>query len=92
MFKHFFKSTYRSIKRQKFYSFINIAGLSLGLTVSILIMMYINYELSYDRHNENMDRIFRVACEINEPDTGKYEEDAATVTMLEPTLKKSCLK
>lgn len=87
MFKNFLKLTYRNIKRQKVYSLINIAGLALGLTLSILIILYIKYEFSYDRHNKNEDRIYRVICEISEPDTGRREKYAATVTMLEPTLK-----
>jgi len=46
--------------RNKFYSMINIVGLAIGITACILIMLYVQSELSYDRFHEKADRIFRV--------------------------------
>ena len=60
MFKNYLKIALRNIKRNKGYSFINIAGLSVGLTCCILILLYVKYELSYDRYHENADNIYRV--------------------------------
>jgi putative ABC transport system permease protein len=54
------KITLRRIKRQKGYSFINIFGLAIGLTCCILIFLWVQHELSYDRFHENADRIYRV--------------------------------
>ncbi len=60
MFKNYLKIAFRNIKRHKGYSFINIAGLSVGLTCCILILLYVKYELSYDKYHENADNIYRV--------------------------------
>lgn len=54
------KIAFRNLIRQKGYSFINIAGLAIGVTCCILILLYVVDELSYDRYNEKADRIYRV--------------------------------
>ena len=51
---------YRQLQRQRLFSFINILGLSLGITSSLLIYLYINQELSYDHFHSDADRIFRI--------------------------------
>ena len=60
MFKNYFKTTLRNILRHKGYSFINIAGLAIGMACCILLVVYINSELSFDRYHENADRIYRL--------------------------------
>src|SRR5512145_1175230 len=50
----------RSIKRNKGFLLINIAGLAIGLAVSLVLMLFVVTELSYDRHFENKDRIVRL--------------------------------
>ncbi|MDN5211760.1 ABC transporter permease [Fulvivirgaceae bacterium BMA12] len=60
MFKNYFKITWRSLLKQKLYTFINIGGLAVGLTCFILIFLYVQHELSYDRFYENADRIYRI--------------------------------
>jgi len=60
MFSNYLKIALRNIKRQKVYSFINISGLAIGMTCTILILLYVQYELSYDKFHENADRIYRV--------------------------------
>ncbi len=60
MFKSYLKTALRNIKRSKGFSFINIAGLSVGMTCFILIMLFVSYEFSYDRYHENADNIYRV--------------------------------
>jgi len=63
--KNYLKSALRNIKKHKGYAFINIAGLAIGMTCCILIVMYIATELSYDRYHENADRIFRLGFDAN---------------------------
>ncbi|MDH4271590.1 MAG: ABC transporter permease [Candidatus Aminicenantes bacterium] len=63
MFKNYLKTGWRNIKAQKGYSFINIAGLALGMACAILIVFYIHYELSFDRFHKNADRIYRVVVD-----------------------------
>jgi len=60
MFKNYLKITLRNMSRRKFYTFINILGLAIGLACTILIGLFISNELSYDKCHEKYDRIYRV--------------------------------
>ena len=62
MLKNYFKIAWRNITRQKTYSVLNIAGLSIGMACSILILLWVRNELSYDRFHTQSDRIFRLTC------------------------------
>lgn len=59
MFINYLKIAFRSIRKQRFYSAINIFGLAIGLAISLLILLFINDEISYDQHHSNADRIYR---------------------------------
>ena len=59
---NYFKIASRRIKRQKGFSFINIAGLAIGMACAIIILLWVQNELSYDRFHENGDSLFRVAA------------------------------
>jgi putative ABC transport system permease protein len=63
MFQNYLKITFRNLKRHKGYSFINIAGLSVGMACFILILLFSMYEFSYESHHQNADRIYRVNVE-----------------------------
>ena len=60
MFKNYVKIAFRNLFRQKVFSAINIIGLAIGLTCSILLSLWIADELSYDRFHENGDNIYRI--------------------------------
>ncbi len=60
MFKNYFKTAIRNLTRNKVYSFINIVGLSLGLACSMLIILYVKDEVSYDRFHGEVNRIYRI--------------------------------
>jgi putative ABC transport system permease protein len=60
MFQSYLKIALRNIVHQKSYSFINIIGLAIGITCCILILLYVQDELSYDRYHANAGRIYRV--------------------------------
>ncbi|MFC1724461.1 FtsX-like permease family protein [candidate division KSB1 bacterium] len=60
MFSNYLKIAFRNIRKQKGYSFINIFGLSVGLTVSILVLGYIQFEMSFDKYHVNSKNIYRV--------------------------------
>ena len=60
MFRTIFKISFRNILKHKIYSSINVFGLALGFSAFILIGLFIQYELSWDKSNEKYDRIFRV--------------------------------
>ncbi len=59
MIKQNIKQAIRIILKDKFHSILNIIGLALGLCCSILVLLFVQNELSYDRHHENADRIYR---------------------------------
>ena len=63
MIKNYFKIALRNLAKNPGYSFINVFGLALGILAFILILLFINHELSYDAYHENSDRIHRVSRE-----------------------------
>ncbi|MBX3252809.1 MAG: ABC transporter permease [Chitinophagaceae bacterium] len=64
MFRNYFKTAFRNLQRNKIYSFINVMGLSLGLACSMLIILYVKDEVSFDRFHKNGDHIYRVVSKI----------------------------
>jgi len=69
MLKNIFKIAFRNLLKDRFYSFLNIIGLSIGIAASFLILLYIVDELSYDTFHKDSESIFRVAVR------GKFGED-----------------
>lgn len=65
MFKYHMNVTLRNLRRNKGYSIINISGLALAIACCILILLWIQGELRYDRYHEHADRIFRLGTEAN---------------------------
>ncbi len=84
MFKYFIKTTLRNLVKDKYYSAINILGLAVGLTVTILILLFIYDELTYDRHHELHERVYRLESDFVLDN--KYHKFAATQIPLGPTL------
>jgi len=60
MIKNYLKTAWRSIRRNKMYSTLNILGLALGIASCIIIFLVVKYELGYDGFNKKSDRIYRV--------------------------------
>jgi putative ABC transport system permease protein len=58
---NYLKIAGRKLKHQKGYSLINIAGLAVGLAACLLILLWVRDELSYDKHHEKADRIYKLA-------------------------------
>ncbi|HUB60388.1 MAG TPA: FtsX-like permease family protein [Puia sp.] len=65
MIGHYIKIAWRSLRKDGFFSSINVIGLALGLAVCLLIGFYLHDEWSYDTFNLNADRIFRMATDIH---------------------------
>jgi putative ABC transport system permease protein len=68
MIKNYFKITWRNLMKYKFISFINLFGLTVGLTCCLLITTYVLNELSYDQYNKNAENIYRVTRSFNNAD------------------------
>ena len=65
MFKNYIKTALRSLLKNKFYSAINILGLSIGLTTSILLMMWIQDESSFDKFHNDYNRIYNLSSHFD---------------------------
>ncbi|MCZ8355194.1 MAG: ABC transporter permease [Cyclobacteriaceae bacterium] len=68
MFKNLLLIAWRSIKKEKIYSAINIIGLTIGLASATFLYLYIADEISYDRYHKQGDNIYRIISNIKEPD------------------------
>jgi putative ABC transport system permease protein len=64
MLKNYLKIAYRNFIRHKLYSFINVFGLAIGLSICMIISLWVLRELSYDRFHENASRIYRIEREL----------------------------
>jgi len=65
MLKNYILTAIRNLSRHKIYSLINIVGLTVGLALTILLLSFIRYELSYEDFNSRKDRIYRTVSRIN---------------------------
>ena len=61
MIKNFFLIAFRNARRNKAYTIINLLGLAIGIASSIMILLFVLDELSYDRHNEHFKEIYRIS-------------------------------
>src|SRR5690349_10843825 len=68
MLKNYLTIAIRSILKDKFYSLINILGLTIGITCSLLLLLYVTDELSFDKYHTHAPKIYRVVSQIQEPD------------------------
>ncbi len=83
MIKNYFKIALRNIAGQKLFTFINVLGLSVGMATALLIMVWVNFERSFDQFHSKKDQIFRVVQSI------QFEEEvtwAITHGPLAPSL------
>jgi len=60
MFKNYLLTAWRNLNKNRGYSLLNILGMAVGMAVFVLIFLYVQYELSFDRWHEHADRVFRV--------------------------------
>ena len=78
MFRNYLITAFRSIVRHKLFSFINIAGLAVGLTAAILIGLFVQQELSFDSWLPGSERIYRISLLIHVP--GQPERDGGAAS------------
>ncbi|MGI8635760.1 MAG: ABC transporter permease, partial [Segetibacter sp.] len=86
MFKNYFKIAWRSLLRNKSFSFINIMGLAVGMTACLLIFLYVSFELSYDNFHKKAERIYRVVTDTKTP--SETITQGATTTPIAIIMKK----
>jgi putative ABC transport system permease protein len=86
MLKYNLLTSFRSIKRNLSFSLINISGLSIGLTLVIILLVWLQFEFSFDKFHDNADRIFRVVVEFEREKSS--DNFAGTPAPLGEVLKK----
>ncbi|MET3126049.1 putative ABC transport system permease protein [Arcicella rosea] len=86
MLQNYFKIAIRNLQRNKVFSLINIAGLSIGLACCMLIVLYTKDEISYDRFHKNVNQIYRITSTETAPD-GKVQKFGITGMMPGPAFK-----
>jgi putative ABC transport system permease protein len=64
MFKNYFKTAWRTLSKNKFYSAINLSGLAVGLAAGIMLLLWVQNELSYDKFNKDYQQIFRLSSQL----------------------------
>lgn len=65
MLKNYFKIAFRSLLRHKAFSFLNIAGLAIGMSAFFLIYQYVRFETSYDNFDKKADHIYRLVTDLH---------------------------
>src|ERR1700749_1436112 len=87
MIRNYFKTAFRNLWRNKVFSVINIAGLSVGLACCMLIFLYAMDEVSYDRFNVNAPNIYHLVVDDQSPD-GHVGKFSSTGDVPGPTFKR----
>lgn len=72
MIINFLKISFRQLFKHKLFGVINISGLTVGLTVFMLMIIYVNHEMSYDKHIKNGDQIFRLLTTMKDVRSVNY--------------------
>src|SRR5438477_12156674 len=67
MFKNYLIVAFRNFWRKKFFSFINIAGLAIGISAALVIYLIVHYEFSYEKFQKDRNRIYRVITNMHFP-------------------------
>jgi putative ABC transport system permease protein len=88
MFRNYLKIAIRNLGKHKTASFINISGLAIGITICLLIGLFIQHELSYDRHHKDAGRIYRVVKDFGNND-GSRLPDATSPPAIAPAMQKA---
>jgi len=67
MIRNYIKIALRNLYRQKGFTLLNISGLAIGMTAGFLVLLYVNFELSYDNMHNKGDSIYRVVATLDTP-------------------------
>src|SRR6478736_3771064 len=80
MFRNYLKTAVRNLLRHRFFSFINIFGLAIAMTLSMVIIMLVADQMMYDRYNTKRDRIYRINS-IPVGSNGETMNETATTSL-----------
>lgn len=68
MLKNYIKIAFRNLISQKFFSLINILGLAAGIAATVLLLLYVQHELSYDKFHKNYENTYRLISSVKQGD------------------------
>jgi putative ABC transport system permease protein len=86
MIRSYLKIAWRNFYKHQFYSLINVFGLALGISCTIVLFLFISYHLSFDTYHANAKRIYRAVTDLHLPD-GSIEYDQGSPLILGQMLK-----
>ena len=86
MLRSYLLVAWRNLSRNKALSFINIAGLAIGLACCMLIVLYTKDEVSFDRFHAKKDQLYRLTCRVIEKD-GRDEKYGIASMIEGPSFK-----
>jgi putative ABC transport system permease protein len=89
MFQNYVKTAIRSLLRHKFFSFINIFGLAIAMSICMAIIMLVADQMMYDRYNTNRDRIYRINSIPIGKEGQQFSETATTTLPLKQELEEN---
>src|SRR5215813_5555603 len=72
MFKNYFKTAWRTLWKNKIFSLINVLGLAIGISASLVIYLIASYSTSFDKFEKDRDRIYRVVWTLVGPDLNDH--------------------
>ena len=87
MLKNYLKIAFRNLWKNRGFSFINVFGLATGIACSLLILLFVKDELSYDRFHKDSDLVYRIVKDFVNDDGSKIP-DATTPAALSPAMQK----
>src|SRR4030095_16347257 len=85
MLRNYLKTAWRNLVKNKFYSTLNIAGLTIGIMSCMLIFLYVQFELSYDKYNKQVKNIYRLTEMLHLPKEDRPQ--AVTSPIMAPTFQ-----
>jgi hypothetical protein len=68
MVKNYLKIAFRNFRHNKIFSFINIVGLAIGISASLVIYLIVSYDFSFEKFEKDRGRIYRVVSDMKFPD------------------------
>ncbi len=80
MFRNYLKTAFRNLWRHRAFSFINIMGLTVGMTACFLIFLYVRFETSYESFHPKADRIYRMVADVKTPTETLHPNGASWAT------------
>ena len=88
MLRTYLKFAFRTFWRDRFYALLNVVGLATGLTVGIIVLLYLQNDLTYDQHHEKHRQIYRLVRNVQAEGVGIEAHVANSAPLLGPLLQK----